>query len=101
MKTEIAEPTAQITTGAASRDEASARPPSAIELKNILVPLDLSEMSLKSLQYAAHFAKQFGAKLTLLHLVPPVDEALIWSIPHFLNQIITRILRSNSKIFAP
>jgi universal stress protein A len=38
-------------------------------LKNILVPLDFSETSLKALQYAVSFAKQFGAKLTLLHVV--------------------------------
>jgi len=44
-------------------------PPLAIHLKNILVPLDFSEQSLKSLQYAIPFAKQFGARLTLLHVV--------------------------------
>ena len=44
-----------------------------IHLKNILVPVDFSEMSLKSLLYAVPFAKQFGAKLTLLHVLnPPV-----------------------------
>lgn len=42
-------------------------------LKNILVPLDFSEISLQSLRYAVPFAKQFGAKLTLLHvLIPPL-----------------------------
>ena len=45
--------------------------PGAIHLKNILVPTDLSEMSLKSLQYAVPFAKLFGAKITLLHVVEP------------------------------
>jgi universal stress protein A len=39
------------------------------QLKNILVPLDFSERSLKSLQYAVAFAKQFGAKITLLHVI--------------------------------
>lgn len=43
-----------------------------IQLKNILVPTDLTEMSLKSLQYAVPFAKQFGAKITLLHVVENV-----------------------------
>jgi len=44
-----------------------------IHLKNILVPLDLSEMSLKSLRYAVPFAGQFGGKITLLHVLrPPV-----------------------------
>src|ERR1700744_2381187 len=44
-----------------------------IQLKNILVPLDLSEMSLKSLKYAEPFAKLIGAKLTLLHVVQPIE----------------------------
>jgi nucleotide-binding universal stress UspA family protein len=39
--------------------------------KNILVPLDLSERSLKSLRYAVAFARQYGAKLTLLHVLEP------------------------------
>jgi nucleotide-binding universal stress UspA family protein len=45
--------------------------PLLIHLENILVPLDFSETSLKSLQYAVPFAQQFGAKLTLLHVVQP------------------------------
>jgi universal stress protein A len=49
--------------------------PPAIQLKNILVPLDFSEMSLKSLQYAVPFARQFGAKITLLHIDQPADDA--------------------------
>jgi universal stress protein A len=48
--------------------------PSVIHLKNILVPLDFSEMSLKSLQYAVPFATQFGAKLTLLHVEEPSGD---------------------------
>lgn len=42
-----------------------------IHLENILVPLDLSEMSLESLEYAVPLARQFGAKITLLHVVEP------------------------------
>jgi universal stress protein A len=40
-----------------------------LELKNILVPLDFSDFSLKALRYAVPFARQFGATLTLLHVV--------------------------------
>lgn len=54
-----------------SLDDATEMTPLIIDLKNILVPLDFSETSLKSLQYAVPFAKQFGAKLTLLHVVEP------------------------------
>jgi nucleotide-binding universal stress UspA family protein len=45
--------------------------PSGIQLKNILVPLDFSERSLKALDYAEPVAKIFGAKITLLHVIEP------------------------------
>ena len=71
MKTEILEPVKTATPPTTSRDDDLEPAPNTIHLKNILVPLDLSEMSLKSLQYAVPFAKQFGAKLTLLHVLRP------------------------------
>lgn len=43
--------------------------PVMMHLANIVVPLDMSELSLKALRYAVPFAKQFGAKLTLVHVV--------------------------------
>lgn len=42
-----------------------------LRIESILVPLDLSERSLDSLRYAVPLARQFGARLTLLHVVPP------------------------------
>lgn len=54
---------------------ASAASPFAI--RNVLVPLDFSECSQKALDYALSFVKQFGASLTLLHVVPanyPIGE---------------------------
>ena len=45
--------------------------PIPFKLKEILVPVDFSECSQKALQYAIPFAKQFGAQLTLLHVVQP------------------------------
>lgn len=47
----------------------SAAAPLEFKLKKILVPIDFSECSRKALQYAVPFAKQFGASLTLLHVV--------------------------------
>jgi universal stress protein A len=55
------------------------------KLKKIIVPVDFSPCSLKALQYAAPFAKQFGAELILVHVIEPyvpvpemgVDAALI------------------------
>jgi len=47
------------------------------QLSRILVPLDFSDCSKKALDYAIPFARQFGAELTLLHVVkpyPPIAE---------------------------
>lgn len=43
-----------------------------LRIKSILVPLDFSPPSKKALDYAVTFARQFKAKLTLLHVVEPV-----------------------------
>jgi len=42
--------------------------PATTGFERILVPTDLSEESLVSLQYARFFAERFCAKLTLLHV---------------------------------
>jgi nucleotide-binding universal stress UspA family protein len=49
--------------------------PTHIHLNEILVPLDLSEMSFKALEYAVSFAAQYGARLTLLHVLGPATMA--------------------------
>jgi len=43
----------------------------AFNLKEILVPVDFSECTKAALRYAASFAKQFDAGLTLLHVAVP------------------------------
>ena len=50
-------------------------------LKKILVPSDFSPASSKAFKYALRFAKQFGAKLTLLHVLEPVPPSLIGITP--------------------
>jgi nucleotide-binding universal stress UspA family protein len=42
-----------------------------LHLESILVPLDLSDLSLASLRYAVPLARHFGARITLLHVVEP------------------------------
>lgn len=84
MKTEILEQATRTPSmnAAAASDQVNAQlKPVFTHLKNILAPLDLSEMSLKSLQYAVAFAKQFGAKVTLLHVVEPVACTPEWPYP--------------------
>jgi nucleotide-binding universal stress UspA family protein len=40
-----------------------------IKLKKILYPTDFSESSLEALKYGISFAKEYGAKLTVMHVV--------------------------------
>ena len=53
-------------------NKAGKEPVSLPSIKSILVPLDFSAASKKTLDYAVAFARQFKAKLTLLHVVEPV-----------------------------
>lgn len=46
--------------------------PVRFRIGRILVPVDFSEHSRKSLRYARPFAEQFGAQITLLHVIEPV-----------------------------
>lgn len=46
--------------------------PLRFRMKKILVPLDFSEPSHQALRYAKSFAEQFGASLTLVHVVEPM-----------------------------
>ncbi len=41
----------------------------ALKIKNILVPVDFSECSLKAWKYALAFARQFGASVTACHII--------------------------------
>lgn len=45
---------------------------SPLRIKSILVPLDFSPPSMKALDHAVSLARQFKARLTLLHVVEPV-----------------------------
>ncbi len=47
--------------------------PLHFKLKQVLVPVDFSEPSRKAIHYAQVFAQQFGARLTLLHVVEPLS----------------------------
>lgn len=46
--------------------------PVRFHIRQILVPVDFSEHSRKSLRYARPFAEQFGASLLLLHVIEPL-----------------------------
>jgi hypothetical protein len=44
---------------------------SGVQLRRILVPVDLLDSTLAVLQYAAAFAREYKATITLLHIVEP------------------------------
>jgi nucleotide-binding universal stress UspA family protein len=48
-----------------------------IEFKQILCPVDLSELSVRSLAHAAALARWYNAQLTVLHVVPTFDPILL------------------------
>lgn len=55
-----------------SHDPGTALEPQPLfRLESILVPVDFSQCSQKALEYAVPFAKQFGARLALLHVIEP------------------------------
>jgi universal stress protein A len=59
----------------ATQQTTSAAAPAAIHVRRILVPLDFSGDSEKALSYAAALARQFGAKISLLHVRPTLYYA--------------------------
>ena len=78
-----------------ARSESSTRTksdPALLRIKSILVPIDFSVSSKKALEYAVPFARQFGAKLTLLHVVEPVAT------PDFANSF--PLMMENDKVKA-
>jgi len=48
-------------------------PESKLSVESILVPTDFSDQSSKALKYAMELVKQFGAQITLLHVVEPIQ----------------------------
>lgn len=54
----------------------SRRPHPVAALKRILAPVDFSDASRKAVKHAAALALATGARLDLLHVIPPLDAAL-------------------------
>jgi nucleotide-binding universal stress UspA family protein len=45
--------------------------PAVMRLRRILVPIDFGESTIEALRYAAAFAREYKATITLLHVVKP------------------------------
>jgi len=68
-----------LTVRMSAKDE-SVGPPRSVKIDRVLVPLDFSEFAQEAFEYAAMLAKQFGAKVRLVHAMEaaayPLDFAL-------------------------
>ena len=60
---------------------ASLMTPQQFHIGRILVPIDFSEHSHKALRYALAFANQFGAEVTLVHIVEQMVYPGDWMYP--------------------
>jgi universal stress protein A len=65
----LKEPLRRSGVSAAGERNESSEP--VLKLKSILVPMDFSKISEKALEYAVPLAKQFGAKISVLHVMEP------------------------------
>jgi nucleotide-binding universal stress UspA family protein len=55
--------------------------------KRILVPLDLSEKSLKAADVAYDFAAKFGSKVVLLHVIETIEHMTFDELKPFYSQL--------------
>jgi universal stress protein A len=62
-----------------SNDSSNGHAPIAI--KKILAPTDFSPASEKGLKYALRFAREFGAEVTLLHILEPIVPLTFEGLP--------------------
>jgi nucleotide-binding universal stress UspA family protein len=76
-------------------DETHAWP---VQLKNILVPIDFSELSKKALRYAIPLAEKFGAKITLVHVLEPNLYPQNLLAPVELEEIKTRTIQEGEEM---
>ncbi len=68
-----------------------------INLNNILVPTDCSELSKEATKYAIKFAKQFQAKLTLLLVTPTEPLAVLNDYGYFSPELHQKLVLESTK----
>jgi nucleotide-binding universal stress UspA family protein len=74
-----------------------------IAIKQILCSTDFSEASLEGLKYGVQMAKQFGARLTVAHVVPlipplPSDPNFVFKVPEYERALHQDAQRKIEKI---
>jgi nucleotide-binding universal stress UspA family protein len=66
-----------------------------VKIEKVLFATDFSEGSAVALPYAVDMAKQYGAKLYLVHVVYDVTKATGWYVPHVaIGEIYDEIEKS-------
>jgi nucleotide-binding universal stress UspA family protein len=100
MKTAATKPLRRARLPAPLRSLTVSRNGHAIRLGKILVPIDFSVESKKALHYAAQFAQQFGATISLLHVVEPITFPTDYGYGPVVRQIPNKegIKRAKTKL---
>ena len=93
MNTETLEPKIYAT-GPISLNRKATGTPVCTPLKNILVPLNFSATSLNALQYAVLLARQFKARITLVHFLQPALFFSDYPYPGPLGQDVFDTIRN-------
>ncbi len=68
-----------------------------INLNNILVPTDCSELSVEAAKFAIKFAVQFNAKLTLLLVTPTEPLAVLNDYGYFSPELHQKLVSESTK----
>lgn len=69
-----------------------------MKIERILFPIDFSEGAMNALDYAISLAKEYNAKLYLLHVVHDVSMTAGWQVPHIrIDELYRSMEESASK----
>jgi universal stress protein A len=74
--------------------------PAILKLKSILVPIDFSKISQSALEYAVPLARQFDAKITLLHAIEPLPYPVEWTYASMREDFPIGPLQEKLKVLA-
>ncbi|TAN42191.1 MAG: universal stress protein [Nitrospirae bacterium] len=68
-----------------------------MEIKKIMFATDFSEGSLHALPYAVDMAKQYGARLYLVHVMYDVAKTAGWYVPHTSMDAVYQDIEKSAK----
>jgi nucleotide-binding universal stress UspA family protein len=69
-----------------------------MEIRRVLFATDFSEGSSHALPYALDIAKQYGAKLFLVHVIYDVAKSAAWYVPHVSIDEIYHDMEKSARI---